>query len=443
VRTTIHACTVAAIVACAGGCDFTEFDSLSNTTWAHATTKPSVSSSDWGIAMTPAAYSGQGGELLVIGADTPTFATITYAANGGTSLGPGAIDLNVQFAINAIPDQPIVISDPSGTVALVIPTGDGRTLVEGGPDATKPAQLAVLGGDGTPGGATFFPVGGSGGALEIAVTGIGTKTGSAVSANFHLVPLDASAPSTCPADLPDGTGLDAVALAYIPPPLGSAGTFLAWNSDGSVATFDAGSAVATCSASTGATTITAQRIAGAGSAWGSGSLSLGLPQGFAPVQGEIAVVPYSGSGDQYAILAGHTDPSAADASAVIVLDVTAGTIVGAPMTGLTSLRGFAFGALGDPADGSTYVALGFPLLDVGGTASAGQVQIFAFDTQMGIAGTPVQMGGILSDDQPSDNELFGRSLAFMSFNGKQILVVGASNEIFSYYQTQIYGDTRN
>jgi hypothetical protein len=436
--TLVHTCTVLAVGLGLGAsaCDFTEFDSLANTTWAHATTKPSVSSSDWGIAMAPAAYSGSGGDLLVIGADPPTFANIEYTANGGTTLGPGAEDLNVETGQDAIPDQPILISDPSGASALVIAYENTSTLVWGGTDPTKSSVVATIGGDNAPGGATFFE--GAGSALEIAVAGIGMKAGSTTSDNFHIVEFG-QAPSSCPALLADGSALDAVALAFVPPPLGSNGAFLAWNADGRVVMYEAASAVATCSSTTANTTITAAQVAGTGSAWATGALDLGL--GFAPVQGQIALVPNSGSGHQLAILAGHTAPApGTDLGDVIVLDVTAGTIVGTPMSGLNSLRGFAFGEL---ADNNTYVALGFPLLDVSATASAGQVQIFAFDTTTGISGAPVTEGGILSDAQPSDNELFGRSLAMTNFNGKQILVVGASNEIFSYYQTQIYGDTRN
>jgi len=420
----------------APACDFTEFDSLANTTWVHATTKPSVSSSDWGIAMAPSAFSGSGGELLVIGADPPTFANIQYAPNGGTTLAPGAEDLNVETGQDAIPNQPIVISDPSGASALVIPYENTSTLVWGGTDPTKSSVVATIGGDNVPGGATFFTAPGSD--LEIAVAGLGMKTGSATSDNFHIVEFGQS-PSSCPALLADGTALNAVALAFVPPPLGANGTFLEWNADGRIVTYDAASAVPTCSSTTADTTITAARVAGAGSAWGSGALDLGL--NFEPVQGEIVLVPNNGSGDQLAILAGHTAPApGTDLGDVIVLDVTTGTMVGTPMSGLSSLRGFAFGEL---ADGNTYAALGFPLLDVSATASAGQVQIFAFDTTTGLSPTPVVMGGILSDAQPSDNELFGTSLAMTNFNGKQILVVGASNEIFSYYETQMYHDTRN
>jgi len=48
----------------------------------------------------------------------------------------------------------------------------------------------------------------------------------------------------------------------------------------------------------------------------------------------------------------------------------------------------------------------------------------------------------LNDAQPDGNEVFGRALATMAFNGKTILVVAASNEVFGYYRTQLYGDTR-
>ena len=44
--------------------------------------------------------------------------------------------------------------------------------------------------------------------------------------------------------------------------------------------------------------------------------------------------------------------------------------------------------------------------------------------------------------QPEDNQGFGKAVSSVTFNGSQILAVGANNEIFTYFATELYADTR-
>jgi hypothetical protein len=44
----------------------------------------------------------------------------------------------------------------------------------------------------------------------------------------------------------------------------------------------------------------------------------------------------------------------------------------------------------------------------------------------------------LNDAEPESAQEFGRSVTTMKFNGQEILVVGAHNEIFAYYKTALY-----
>lgn len=130
----------------------------------------------------------------------------------------------------------------------------------------------------------------------------------------------------------------------------------------------------------------------------------------------------------YAVLAAHV--VAGTMSAVIVAPLT-GTI-GAPVTsdGLTGSTVVT--------NNGTFVALGFQNRTVDGKIT-GQVELHAFDPA---TGTLEASSSLLNDAQPDGGELFGRSLATLSFNGKDILVVAASNEIFSYYRTTLYPDAR-
>lgn len=411
-------------------CKWTEFDDLADQTWVHSTTKPDVKSSDWATAMTTAQHSGEGGTVLVIGQDSPTFATIKHDKGGGTSLGQGGIDLNEQFAINAIPDQPLLISDSSDAVALVIPTGDGRTILEGGGDPTKPHQLDVIERDPLPQGAAFAGVGS---ALSVVVAGEGVvQSGSNATNNFHIVPVVNGATTSCAAvESDNATSLNAVAIAVDPNING--GQVFAWTAEGTLVAYDLATALG-CGAGSSMAQIAAEApVPG----WGSNDT---IDVGFQAVTASIFEVP-SGSGDQLAILAGHTDPTKDDKGEAIVVDLTTGTVVGQPLQLTDSLRGVAVGSL---ADGKEYLALGFPNRTVNGTASAGQVEVYEVDVDQAaagavIAGTPTML---LFDDQPDSNELFGRSITMTNFNDQQILVVGAENEMFSYYETQVYGDTR-
>ena len=73
------------------------------------------------------------------------------------------------------------------------------------------------------------------------------------------------------------------------------------------------------------------------------------------------------------------------------------------------------------------------------TIAAGAVEIHKIDA--GGVINPVATE-TLSIPQADTNITFGRSLATMKFNGQTILVVGATNVIYAYYQTSLYGNTR-
>jgi hypothetical protein len=85
-----------------------------------------------------------------------------------------------------------------------------------------------------------------------------------------------------------------------------------------------------------------------------------------------------------------------------------------------------------------YVVAGYPGDNVGGT-TAGDVKLFPVSGMGGIETSPM---AVLHDAQPENNQSFGRAVAVMPFNGKPIIVVAADNEIFTYYQSPLYDETR-
>jgi hypothetical protein len=153
---------------------------------------------------------------------------------------------------------------------------------------------------------------------------------------------------------------------------------------------------------------------------------------FAPGTGARLHIVDDGT-HRYAVLAGSNTTS----GQVQVVDIKAApAAVGSPLmaNGVLSSTIATF-------DGMTFLALGLPQSQVGST-TGGEVQIFDFDPATGTLGTtPAES---LSDAQPDNGELFGRDVTTMQFNGKTVLVIAASNEVFSYYRTSLYPtDTRN
>ena len=48
----------------------------------------------------------------------------------------------------------------------------------------------------------------------------------------------------------------------------------------------------------------------------------------------------------------------------------------------------------------------------------------------------------LSDAQPESKQAFGRAVAVVPFDTKPLIVVAADNEVFTYFRTQLYAETR-
>jgi len=405
-------------------CKWTEFDDLSNEAPAHSTTKPDVKSSDWGVAVASAQSAGDGANVLVIGTDPPTFSTIVHDTDGNTHLGQNAIDLNIEFAISSIPDPPILLDDPtSDSVALVVPTLDGRILVEGGP-ANMPTQLGVIGADPQPLAATY--IGMTTKASPIFVVGKGSTTSSTTSGNLHNLDVATNTQASCTINDENVsvTALTPVAMASAPAVNAPNGLVVVWKADGKLIAYDQ---AALLDPTTGCIGNQNTMLPITPPGWAANAIDTG----FVPVEGQIAIV-----GDHYALLEGHGDPAKGDKGTVLVFDLTTGTAVGTPLEA-DGVRGFAVGALGD----KTYLALGFPSneaqpSDGGASVTAGTVEVREVDPTTGLLGATIALQ--LSDAQPESNEKFGRAVAITNFGGMPILVVAASNEIFSYYKTSIY-----
>jgi hypothetical protein len=162
-----------------------------------------------------------------------------------------------------------------------------------------------------------------------------------------------------------------------------------------------------------------------------------MATGFAPGAGaRVHIIGDATSANEFAVLAAHGD-QVTTGSVVVASLRSPSAIVGQPLAA-DGIQSSAVGVLG-ATGGQTYVILGFPNR-VTGSVTGGQVELHAIDPATGVLDPTSAV--LLNDAQPDKNELFGRDVAVMRFNDNNILVVAASSEIFAYYETLQYPDTR-
>lgn len=382
-------------------CKWTDFDDLSDQTWAHAQDKPSIGSTDYAVSIVGASTTGDGGLVSVVSTDSPTYSTIQYDAKGGSKIGDNTLKLGQHF-ITSLSEKPILVTDGMGDVALVEKAIDaGQIAVVSGP-AGQPGDLSFAG---SPPQAAAFAAK----ILYITASAPGPMMP-------NLMIVDVGNPTTpvknCVVTDDTAMPLTAVAVAT------TSDKVWVWSKAGTLFAYD--------KAALDACTSTTPVAVAAGTTFTPAAA-------FAPGTGSGLHIVDDGT-HQYAVLAGSSSTSGE--VQVVDLEQSPPVAVGSPLmaSGLLSSTVATF-------DGMTFLVLGFPQNEVKNTA-AGEVQIFDFDPATGMLGSsPAES---LSDAQPDNGELFGRDVTTMQFNGKTVLVVAASNEVFSYYRTALYPtDTRN
>lgn len=362
-----------------GGCKWSEFDQISDTTWAHSTQKPSLGSTNYGIAIVGVTSQSTGGQLAVLSNDTPNYSTLDYQADGSADVGPNPQKLGVHF-IASLSDPPILVTDGTGKVAVVERAIDaGNIAVVTGPaNAVADKPFASMN---TPDAATF-----AGANLVVAA------------ANTFYTVGDTGVPAACSAS---DTSLKMAAIAS------DGTTMYVWTTAGVFTTVPV-SALSPCNG-------------GNLPAFGSGFTTTGVM----PTVGSKIHLLLA----KYAVLVSHP---LSGASQIIVVDTTNMTQVGTTITISEGVLGSATGGYG----GAVYLAVGIPTRSVNGLQNAGQVELYEMAPSTGmLAATPALA---LNDAQPESGQEFGHTVTTMKFNGQEILVVGAHSEIFAYYKTALY-----
>jgi len=399
------------LLAAGGGCKWTDFDDLEEDTWVTATPKPDNGAANWGVAIARATRSGSGATLAVLGATSAIYNDLAIGPSGDVNT-TTENELNTNFAIGPLALEPLFLTRPDADeVALVTGLEVNRIIVVravGGELSSVPVT-----GLAQPSAATYMvaPPRVSGEATQMQI--LVAQADGVYGAFFTNPPTQVSKCAlrdeanmvisirALGAYRPDGATSDDVLV------LTEAGKLLAYPG----AVFN-----------------------------GCGAMTQGPTAGvvrdlmFAGVQSGSQIHVLTDGTATYALVQLHNDTGKGKLG---LYKITASSIdeVG-PALDIERLRTTA---LFQPStDGKLYVLAGMPTATVE-DVDAGKVEVREVNLATGVAAAPEMT---LFDAQPEAKQSFGRSVAALPFNGKNIIAVSADNEVFLYFRTTMYAETR-
>jgi hypothetical protein len=385
-----------------GACKWTEFDDLESQTWVDSTGKPDVKSSDYGIAVQRGSLNaGDGGRLVVLGTGEATYSELVYSAKGESSFPPTSVGLKALYGIPNIAQQPVLLADPtSDDISLIVGSDNGIAMLTGSMGTLKLYQLFN---QAAPDAATYMLAPTRSQALPLVAVGE-----NVLGAQLPALPAGATQP-TCKLADPATAGFKAQIRALGVVRTGATDDVLAWDAGGKLYKYP--SAVFNGCAT--------QNPLGS------------VDTTFLPDAGGAQILSLDAT---HVLLQAHHG----DTGYLRVFDAVTMAPAG-EATMVTGLRTAALLAAGT----KQFVIAGVPAAVVGGQP-AGQVLLF----EVSGAGVGIVPAATLNDAQPENNQSFGRGVAAMSFNGKQVIAVAADNEIFVYFRanlangTTLYDETR-
>lgn len=405
------------------GCDFREFDNLSDETWVDSSKAPGALDSDeYGTAIAFGGTTNTDGTTFVVAGSRPDgVGQVSYLSNGSLETG-GLLVSGVNPDATPLSGRPALAGDPrnpDGVVGLGIGIASGNV---GSVILATPDGLAALppAGTSSPVEALAF-----GRTVDMATPDLVALHGGDITlvGNYVMAPNLRNV-NTCT------IGRDAgFAVAVADFDTGTAGEEIVaavGNSD-----FQNAASVVQI---TSATQITAGNMGNCFEAGTRDPLATITPPGMEPDFGKAMVVgDFDGNGTPDLAIGA---PSAN--KVYVYMNIALPTAPAAPVE-VTVSGSTAFGeslAVGDfDGDGNHELVVGDPNATVDGTANAGMVHLF---TQSG--GSFTAESNALHDAQPEGDQRFGRSIAVAKFGGAQdILVVAASGEVFTYFRNSISG----
>jgi len=400
----------------AGGCKWTDFDDLKEDTWVTSTGKPDNAAASWAVAIARLRQSGSGGTLAVLGATEEIYNDVVIGPTGDVTI-TNELELGNQLGIGNLALEPLLLSRPDADEAALVTMPDGSQgsrilVIRSTAGELKPVSVAIAQPSGAqPSGATYMvspPQGGTGPQTQVLVAQGGTVFG----AFFD------SAPSPQPAcvlrdDAAAMAAIDIRALGAYRPAGAAYDDIIVLTSGGKLMVYD-GVAFNGCMAPQAPRPGLVRDLGFTGVQTGSQIITLGdMP---------------------YVLVQMHDDSGGGRLG---LYQITASSIdeIGAPRDAARLKTAALFEPTGDA---KRYVLAGMPSAIVDG-ADAGQVQVIEVDLTTGFAATPAMT---LFDAQPQSNQAFGRGVAELPYNGKKIIAVAADNDVFLYFRTTLYGETR-
>ncbi len=389
----------------ASACDWREFDDISDTTWVDTSGAPSgVDSSDFAVALAEAnnEAASETKQLAVISRSKLTLAFLSYDAAGEVTTKQSiSLDSNSGGPFELLPQSPIYAADPrSGRVAVA---AGGKIAI--GEATRSTLEVATLTNSGKSAGLTFLTTGG--------------KNYIAGASERGVYFIDVTAPTvttmvcaTAPLTISRTVALGAVAVTGSPDE-----RLVIWYETSNAAPAE----------------INAFNVTIAGTS--------------------CTLTPAAGAVDTSLSNPTRADYPLIEGARIVAIPGTDAVAVSDPLKGSISIQQFAatrvVSAFAAPdvlsldvgkIDSDVYAFVGSANTDIDGKSNAGRVQATKL-TGVTADATPTMT---LYDASPETEQRFGRAVAAVPFDGagSPIIVVGADNEMFTYFRTSLYAERR-
>ncbi len=400
-RKILLSCTSLGLVA---SCDPRVFDDLSDTTWVHSAGKPSSTEFAGFSAGLIGGSDGSSGSLnYFVAAAKPGLLFVTFDKSGSRST--TELTLTTPM-LDTLPIPTIMASEPAafgpgvGNVVIAMSVGGSPlVLAFSGENGDAVNQLDV-------GGAVAIS------GLAVGVTDVGAASDLIAVAGNSVTLFQ---------DYKQGT-------------IGKESCTLGGTADGLILADVDMSTGAEFLVGVGGTVVVGQATA---IALGSGCATLGAPimapGGEASFGQTLTSGDFDGNGEVDLVVAAPDENAVYVYMNWTVAVPSMGVKVANPAGSISFGTNVAVGDFND--DGNDELVISDHARDAGGVTGSGTVFIYSSDNS-GQFAAPIE----LYDASPESNQAFGKSLTVARAFGSVSLVVGAKNEVFTYFRTPVSGD---
>ena len=122
------------------------------------------------------------------------------------------------------------------------------------------------------------------------------------------------------------------------------------------------------------------------------------------------------------------------AGEIFVIDLMTGTLVSStPAPGLSAL---AAAPMLTKTGAKEVIVAGFKDTIVDGIPNAGEAKLYF------VEGSMITEQGAIFDASPENDQNFGRTVATTELDGKPVILIGADDEVFAYFETSLFANSR-